>query len=65
MGRGTKEPMQSLTAEVLNEGQAFFANVYRKKNKQQEPNVGEWRVREGPGRVCGSQRPLGRGADVW
>lgn len=31
MGRGTKEPMQSLTAEVLNEGQAFFANVYRKK----------------------------------
>lgn len=30
-GWGTKEPMQLLIAEVLNERQAFFANVYRKK----------------------------------
>lgn len=26
MGRGTKEPMQLLIADVLNEGQTFFAN---------------------------------------
>ena len=32
MGMGTKEPMQLLIAEVFNKGQAFFANVYRKKS---------------------------------
>lgn len=56
------------TARVLPyivEGISTKDSDRKKKNKQQEPNVGEWRVREGPGRVCGSQRPLGRGADVW